>query len=164
MLIVIAKDQGIINWSRNPASGSGNWGTVNVLTPGNQTQATNQLDMFLGQVGQNEPLCITGHGNDAEVGDEDPSINNAWTWTADDMAVRLGNNLPDNYQAPILLDVCCESVADFSARMVISLEQIQRLNRVWIYGYNKSISVQHLIPAPQNIDRNLELYGKQVKF
>jgi hypothetical protein len=164
MLIVVTSDKAIVDWSRDSDSGSGNWGVVNVLTPGPQAKATNQLNKLLKKVGKNEPLCIVSHGNDAEIGDENPSQANAWTWTSDDMGNNVGNNLPSDYQAPILLATCCESITDFTANMALALERIRRLNKVWIYGYNKGVPIRHPFPAPDKLDKSVELTGKQVKF
>lgn len=161
MLIVITKDQEIMEWASSPESGAGAWGSLKQLSAGTQRTANPRLLEFLSGVAQDEPLCITGHGNDTEVGDEGSGRPN-WTWTHADLASLLGA-LVDDYRGPILMEVCANTVSDFAAHLVESLERGRLLTGVWVYGYNKSISTRHPFPNPNNLARNVELYGKLVE-
>ena len=161
MLIVITKDQEIMEWASSPESGAGAWGSLKQLSAGTQRTADAQLLEFLSGVAKDEPLCITGHGNDTEVGDEGSGRPN-WTWTHDHLASLLGE-LVDAYRGPVLMEVCAEKVTDFAAHLVLSLESKRLLKGVWVYGYNKSISTRHPFPKPESLARNVELYGKLVE-
>ncbi|UTY56252.1 hypothetical protein [Massilia sp. erpn] len=161
MLIVMTRDGAIMKTVASDA-GVEAWGSLKQLSAGTQSQANQQMAQLLKLVKENEPLCITCHGSDQAIGDEgsDPGD---WTWSSDDLAVLLGG-LVDGYKGPILMEVCAESVTDFAAHLAVSLEKKRRLNGVWIYGYNKSISINHPFPAPAKLGQNAELAGKQVKF
>jgi len=163
MLIVITKDESIIQWARTAASGATAWNRLAPLGSISQRAANRQLTDYLSQVGAEEPLCITGHGNDKEVGDEGDNARD-WTWTHRELAELLGLGLPVDYRGPILMEVCANTVTDFAAHLVVSLEKLRKLNGVWIYGYNKSVSVRHKFPAPPALKGNLELWAKQVCY
>ncbi len=162
MLIVITRDKDIMNWVESSKSGSENWIRVKQLSAGTQREVTQQMVQLLKLVKTEEPLCITGHGNDTEVGDEgsDPAD---WTWSNDQLAQLFGG-LVDGYEGPVLMEVCADSVTDFATNLVLSLEKIKKLNGIWVYGYNKSISAYHPFPSPDKLDKNVELYAKQVKY
>lgn len=163
MLIVITRDQDIMDWANSAESKSAAWAPVKQLSAGTQSEANSQLQRYLSLVKSSEPLCITGHGNDEEVGDEGSNPAD-WTWTHDELAQQLGAGLVGGYKGPILMEVCAESVTDFAAHLVLSLENRQVLNGVWVYGYNKSVDVTHPFPDPTKLDSNAELYGKQVIY
>ncbi len=162
MLIVITKDQSIIDWVNSEDSGAANWGAIKILSVANQGEANSQMAQLLKLVKSNEPLAITGHGNDEEVGDEGVGAAD-WCWTHAQLAELLGGLVPD-YKGPVLMEVCADSVSDFAAHLVVSLEKLEKLNGVWVYGYNKSIGVTHPFPTPDKLDGNAELTGKQVNF
>jgi hypothetical protein len=159
MLIVITRDQGIMKWAATAESGAAAWGSLKQLSAGTQTEADTQMQQLLKLVKSDEPLCITGHGDDTEVGDEGSNPGD-WTWTHGHLAALLGGLV--DFKAPILMEVCAESVTDFAAHLAASLEKIKKLKGVWIYGYNKSVDVKHKFPPPSGLDKNVELYAKQV--
>jgi hypothetical protein len=162
MLIIITRDANIMNWANSAESGAAAWAQVKQLSAGTQSEADSQLQQLLKVLKSDEPLCITGHGNDTEVGDEGAGAAD-WTWTADRLAQLLGG-LATGYKGPMLMEVCADSVTDFAAHLVVSLESRRKLNGVWVYGYNKSVSVTHPFPAPSQLGKNVELVGKQVNF
>ena len=162
MLIVITRDPDVIRWANLPISGAMAWGRLKILSAGSQEQATAQMKQYLKLVDRNEPLCITGHGNDYEVGDEGSGPDD-WSWSNDEMAELL-SGLVNGYKGPILMEVCSNSVTDFSANLVVSLEKLKALDLVWIYGYNKGVGITHPFPKPANLTKNIELTGKQVVF
>ncbi|QQE79754.1 hypothetical protein [Alicyclobacillus sp. SO9] len=161
MLIVITRDEDVMEWASSPESGADAWGSIRQLSAGTQSDANREMRLLLSQVQSGEPLCITGHGNDTEVGDEG-SHPADWTWTHSQLAALLAE-LGEDYIAPILMEVCAETVTDFAAHLVLSLEKRNALAGVWVYGYNKSISIRHPFPKPVSLDKNLELYAKQVQ-
>lgn len=162
MLIVVTRDSSIMDWVNNPASGASAWGSIKQLSAGKQDGANKQLTDLLKTVKTDEPLCITGHGNNTEVGDEGSGASD-WTWTADDLANSLGS-LKEGYNGPVLMEVCAQSVTDFAAHLAISLQETRILNGVWIYGYNKAVDVTHTFPNPAKLSQNVEIYGKQVNY
>lgn len=161
MLIVMTQDAKIMKTVRLDPSAAA-WDRLEQLLAGTQTQANEQMKQLLKQVKQNEPLCITCHGSDTAIGDIGGKPGD-WEWTNDNLAVLLGSLVTD-YKGPILIEVCAKSVTDFAAHLTVSLEKKRHLNGVWIYGYSKSISIDHRFPAPHQLDKNVELAGKQVRF
>jgi hypothetical protein len=161
MLIVITRDRNIMDWVNSNDSGAAAWGSAKQLSAGDQEDANGQLVTLLKLVKSEEPLCITGHGNDEEVGDEG-SGKKDWTWTHKDLAGLLGGLV--DYKGPLLMEVCADSVTDFAAHLVVSLEAAKKLNGVWVYGYNKGVSVNHKFPSPSSLGKNIELVGKQVSY
>ena len=161
MLIVITRDGDIMTWAKSDESGARAWGSLKQLSAGTKREADEQMGRLLSLVRIDEPLCITGHGNNTEVGDEgnEPAH---WTWTFQDLAVLLGDRLVPGFGGPILMEVCGESVTDFAAHLAAQLGEQQRLLGVWIYGYNKSVDVRHRFSPPDTLDKNVELTGKQV--
>jgi hypothetical protein len=161
MLIVLTQDKGIISWCDKPDSGASQWGHLNVIQAGGGPAATVILERLLGQVGSNEALCITGHGSDTEVGDENPSGKMSWVWSASELAAYLAALLPNNYSGPILMEVCSKSVTSFAANVAEALRAKGKLKGVWIFGYSKSVDVTHKFPDPAKLSQNLELSGHQ---
>jgi hypothetical protein len=161
MLIVVTQDQGVINWCRSPQSGAGQWGELVVINAGSSPTATVQLRHALARVGQNQPLCLTGHGNNTELGDAG-SGGMSWSWSVQEIAGLLGAELPHNFAAPILIEACATTVTNFSAHAAVCLGQLRQLVGVWIYGYNQPVAITHPFPAPQALDRNVELQATQV--
>ena len=163
MLIVCTQDAAIINWTQQAASNSVLWGNVQYLAVGQtQVQATNQLAGFLANLSNNEPLCLSAHGNDTEIGDAGTGPND-WGWTTNAIAGLLQANAANN-QGPMLMRVCCETVANFSAGLAVALENIQALNLVWIYGYNRPVPITQVYPAPGNLGNQVDLQGTQVHY
>ncbi|HTZ85332.1 MAG TPA: hypothetical protein VMB05_01575 [Solirubrobacteraceae bacterium] len=162
MLIVLTRDAKIMAWAASPDSGAEAWPPLKQLSAGDQRDASQQLSTLLKLVKPHEPLCITGHGNDHEVGDEGRKRAD-WTWTSPQLAELLGG-LVDGYKGPILTEVCSNTLTDFSANLVLALQKLKRLNGVWVYGYGKSVDVTHPFPDPSKLDTNRELTGKQVNF
>lgn len=162
MLIIITRDQKVMDAVNSKDSGADAWKPVKQLSAGMRSDADKQMATLLRVVKSNEPLCITGHGCDKEVGDEG-SGKGDWTWTSDELAKLLGG-LVDGYQGPVLMEVCADSVTDFAARLAVALQDEKKLNGLWIYGYSKGVSVSHPFPAPSALSKNAELAGKQVKL
>ncbi len=161
MLIVCTQDPAIASWAQNPKSNSGSWQNVFCLTAGqNQTQATNQLKGHLANLSQTEPLCLSAHGNDTEIGDEGSGLSD-WGWTTADIAQYLADKCPKN-KGPMLMSVCCKTVANFSAGLATKLGKIPALKGVWIYGYNKSVPVTQTFTAPSQMGNMVDLQGTQV--
>src|SRR4051812_25816350 len=110
MLIVLTQDQKILNWCHDAKSAAAQWGQLNAVNSGGAPAATTQLKRFLSQVRANENLCVTGHGNDTEVGDEETSGKQSWNWSASEFADLLACNLPQNYGGTILMEVCADTM------------------------------------------------------
>lgn len=116
---------------------------------------------MIAKVGATEPLAVTGHGNDNEIGDEgnDPAD---WLWSVNDFANLLAG-LPSHYNAPILLEVCSDTLANFAAHVAVRLGAIGKLTGTWLYGYNKAVDVTHPFPDPAKLNKNAELQATQVR-
>jgi hypothetical protein len=160
MLIVCTQDNRIIDFTRSAESGAARWGELVELPHGRQRQATLAFKSALGRVGDNEDLCLSAHGNDDEIGDED----GGWTWTASQVAELLADNLPNGYRGRILIRACTDTVASFAAHLAVELERRERLYGVWIYGYIKHLAIKTQYPEPKNLDKDVELSPHQVKF
>lgn len=159
MLIALTQDQSILNWCNDPRSGAALWGQLKPVNGGGAPTATVLLKSLLAQVGKGDPLCITGHGNDTEVGDAQSSGKQSWSWSASELADLLANNLPKDYSGNILMEVCSNSMTSFAANLAQALRQKPAFKNVWIYGYAKSVSVTHIFPDPSKLDKNVELSG-----
>lgn len=120
-----------------------------------------QLQRALSQVGSNEDPCITGHGNDTEVGDEESYGSQSWTWSASELVGLLGGNLPNNDSAAILMEVCSESMTSFAANLAESLRKNGVSKKVWLYGHTKAVDITHAFPDPANLAKHVELGGHQ---
>lgn len=157
MLIVLTQDQEIENWCRDAESGASQWGQLNVVNAGGAPAASVLLARFLSQVGANENLCITGHGNNDEIGDAETSGRQSWSWSTSEFADLLASKLPHNYSGAILMEVCADSMTSFAANLAEALRNNGKLKGVWIYGYAKAVAVTHTFPAPANLGKNVEL-------
>lgn len=164
MLIVVTHDKKIRNWVDNEQSGANAWGKIEQLSSRDR-KPHDALAALLKGVVKNEALCVTGHGNDAEIGDEDTG-RGAWEWTAAQLATALAENLPADYQAPILIESCGQPTRSFVGNLAVALEKLEKLNKVWIFGYDKGIDEDHKIPPPDlsALGKSAELHGAQVKF
>jgi hypothetical protein len=116
---------------------------------------------MLSQVAATENLCITGHGNDTDVGDADTHGAQSWSWSASDIADMLISNLPKDFSGNILMEVCSDTMTSFAANLVQALNAKNGLKGVWIYGYTKGVSVTHPFPAPGALAKNVELSSHQ---
>jgi hypothetical protein len=103
-----------------------------------------------------EDLCFSGHGNDTEIGGAG-GPNDPWGWTAEEIAGMLSTIVEtNNWRGRVLFHVCCETVANFSARVAIRLAQMGR-HHIACYGYNRSLPANEGIPLPRNLDKNVSL-------
>jgi microcystin-dependent protein len=163
MLIVCTKDPTIVQTAQNPASGSREWGPLIVINATlTQALATQSLVHALGQLGPNEALCFSAHGNDTEIGDAGGGVND-WGWTHAEIASLLAQNAP-HYAGPILIHACAQRVSNFSAALTMSLQNLRNLNGVWIYGYNRPVAEAASFPNPATMGQNVELQGAHVHF
>jgi len=160
MLIVCTQDAEIRRWTNDRESGSARWSPVSLISDNlNQNGATRDLQSLLNVLGRTEVLCLSAHGNDTEIGDEDDE---GWTWTTTDIAAMLARN--PKHQGPILIHACSRSIANFAAGLAVELEKIRALNGVWIYGYNKPVPRKAKYPDPNTLDKQAELQGTRVRF
>ena len=161
MLIVCTQDNRIIEFTQSVESGAARWGELVELPRGRQRQATLALKDALQRVREAEDLCLSAHGNDDEIGDEN---DDGWTWTASEVAALLSENLPNGYRGRILIRACTDTVASFAAHLAVELGRRRWLHGVWIYGYIKHLAIKTQYPDPQNLDKDVELSPHQVTF
>ncbi|QDT45893.1 hypothetical protein Pan241w_60210 [Gimesia alba] len=157
MLIVLTQDQAVIDWVNDPRSNSAAWGTVEILNQGGNPAATVAMRALLRQIRVGEVLCITGHGNDSEVGDANLNGPASWSWNVSQLADLLIANLPAGYTGPILMEVCADSMTSFAAALCVELERRGELIGLTIYGYTRAVSITHSFPSPDGLDHNVEL-------
>jgi Virulence factor Evf len=164
MLIVCTKDRSIIAWAKYSSSGANLWGTIITIDPNfTQDVASSELFGALQKLGVNEPLCLSAHGNDYEIGDEGSNPLD-WSWSTANIANMLDQATLQGYSGSILISACAKQLSNFSARLVVELEKIQALNGVWIYGYNKPVGIEQQYPDPTSLARQVDLQGTQVRF
>lgn len=164
MMIVCTKDQQIVDWTNNNQSGANNWGNTYIIPAGNgQGQATLLFGNALSLVGVNEPLCLSAHGSDTEIGDAGNGHND-WTWNVNAIANLLINNVPGGYAGPVLIRTCANQITNFSARLAVNLQNVEELNGLWIYGYNRAVLILNPYPNPNNLANQVDLQGTQVHF
>jgi len=157
MLIVVTADQDIRNWTQDPQSNSGAWGTVwGIPRSLAQQDASTALRNQINGLPPAEPICLSGHGNDKEIGDEV----GGWTWTVADLARILANVQPRS--GPLFIRACAKSVVNYSARLAYELEKNQAQPGLWCYGYRIAIDIRAHYPRPQNLDKDVDLQGTQV--
>lgn len=162
MLIVCTRDLTVVQTAQSGASGANAWGALHVVPAvASQLQATQAIAAAIAQLGANEPLCFSAHGNDAEIGD-DGSGPNDWSWTRAQIAMLLIQNAPAHYAGPILIHACAQDVSNFAAGLAVALGSIPALVGVWIYGYNRSVPSNGGFPAPNTLARQADLQGSQV--
>jgi len=150
MLIVITTDQDIVHGISQPASNAQSWAPVNFLNPGGNPGATVKLKAMILNVKINEDLCITGHGNDDEIGDENLNGKQSWTWSVDDMANILNDALPKNFYGKIVMEVCSDSANNFASKLAVALGRLGRIG-LEIYGYTTGINITKPFPSPNNL-------------
>lgn len=162
MLIVCTKDPTIVDWTNNSESGAQNWGDIIILdAKSSQVDATKQLKAALKKL--DDPLCLSAHGSDTEIGDEG-SGGKYWTWSCSQIASYLGSQVPGSYQGPILIHACAKNVSNFSARLAVALENQRALNGAWIYGYNTAIGSDQRYPEPRLLDSQADLQPTVVNY
>lgn len=164
MFIVVTHDESIREWAESDESGASAWQNVNLLSLKDR-DPDKKLAELLGGVGAGEPLCISGHGNDEEIGDEE---NNRfdWGWDTGQLAKLLSDHLTADFQAPILIDSCGAPNKSFVAKLAIELEKLKKFKSIWIFGYDKKVDSDKKCPAPElkSLQKQIELHGVQVKY
>jgi len=162
MLIVCTQDKEI----RRADVQTKSWGTVTVLPAGGQEKASEVFKRTLMTLRNGEPLCISAHGNDSEIGDSSPEM---WRWSYQAVALMLSEPIKKNaIPSAIFISACGRSVANFSTQLVVELGKLlytddSALPNVWVYGYNNDISSAQQIPSPDQLDELLRTdFGLQV--
>lgn len=160
MLIVCTQDPVIRQAAADPAKGGANWGRVVQLPPGPQPGARVGFAASLQRLRPNEALCLSAHGSDFELGDEE----GGWGWGTTDVAALLVENVGSTWTGPVLVHACAETVANFSAGLAVALEQHQSFEGLWCYGYNRPLPSEEGYPPPVDLARRVDLQGTQVRF
>ncbi len=151
MLIVLTQDQRIKDGVSSPRSNAQSWAPVIFLEEGGNPAASVKLKYLLKQLGVNENLCITGHGNDDEIGDENLSGMMSWTWKVIELADLLATNLPIGYTGKIVLEVCADSANSFAKKLAALLGQMGRAG-LSVYGYTTGINISKPFPNPVTME------------
>lgn len=157
MIIITTKDQAFIQYVLNQNTAT--WGNIYII-PNNlsQNQATQAIRNWVSQLGHNEALCFVGHGNDQEMGGTGVG-NDTWTWNRNALAAILQQDIPNNWTYNLILfQICCQTVANYSAGVAVELGFINR-HGIWCFGYNKSILISATIPTVQQVGTNVALQG-----
>ncbi|WP_265520313.1 hypothetical protein [Oerskovia flava] len=160
MLIVCTQDTRIRTSTADPSSGSSAWGDVVELPVGAQVHADQGFAHAL--AGLTDPLCLSAHGNDTELGDAD-SRPQDWEWSVDQIGDLL-TRVPPGYADPILVHACAEQISNFAARLALALAQRRVLDGVWVYGYNRPVPADASYPPPVGLERRADLQWTQVTF
>lgn len=164
MYIVVTHDESIRNWAKSKDSGAEAWQNINLLGLMDQAPDDN-LKELLGKVAADEPLCISGHGNDKEIGDEkDREFD--WAWDTAQLASLLGECLTAGFKAPILIDSCGAINKSFVGKLALELQELKKLKSIWIFGYQKKVDSDKKCPAPDldALHKQADLTGVQVRF
>lgn len=160
MMIVCTKDPDIVDWTGNPVSRATAWDALVVLDRTfDQARATTQLRDAISRLRDDEPFCLSAHGNDTELGDEGPD---GWGWTAQTIAAILRQDAPRGYEGPVLIRTCAETIASFAPNLAVALEDLNALDGVWIYGYNRPIPITQTYPGPTRLADKVNLQGTLV--
>lgn len=154
MIIVITHDQTMRDYYGNYVSHQEPnyqfWQRVTVLPSGlNQQNATARLATLLSQLGPSEPLCLVGHGNDDGIGDEH-SGPGTWWWDSRSLSDVLLNQLPNNYDGPVLIEACGDTEANLPPRLANALEG-SRLAGLWIYGHQYEVELEDPLPSERHL-------------
>lgn len=160
MLIVCTKDKTIREAATDPEKGGTAWDPVGLLPLGTRRAARVQMTAALQQLPANQPLCLSAHGNDTELGDE----HRGWRWTTGDVARLLAANVASNWLGPVLIHACADTVANFSAGLAFDLGELRHFNGLWCFGYNRALPSDAGFPAPRSLDRRLDLQATRVRF
>jgi hypothetical protein len=160
MIIVCTKDADIRKWAENPGSGGSKWGSVVVIPPAkSQDEATAFLQQTIAGLDPAEAVCLTAHGNNDEIGDEQIGPGH-WGWGYEALAVILATT--PKRTGPLLIRACATKVVNFSAQLAGSLRQMNAQKGLWCYGYRIAVDVTDHYPAPASLDKNVDLQGTQV--
>lgn len=158
MLIVCTQDQAIREVATNPAKGGQAWAPVELLPPGIQPDA--KFAEILRNLPVNQPLCLAAHGNDTEIGDEV----GGWSWSTRRMAALLAKNVNYTWRGPVLIYACAKTVANFSAGLVVALQEVPAFRGLWCYGFNRAITTAYGFPDPANMDGSPLLQAAEVRY
>jgi hypothetical protein len=162
MLIVLSQDPRVIEWCQSRESHADAWGELVIINAASSPVATVQLRHALRRVRPDEPLCLTGHGNDTVIGDVGDDGVIIWWWTVEDIAAMFAAELSGNYAGPILIRACAKTVTNFSTRTAVRLGELRALTGVWIYGYSRAVSIWAPFIQPRGLDHNVEVHGTRV--
>lgn len=160
MLIVCTQDPVIRQAATDVEKGGPAWAPVVQLPRGAQPGAQAQFAASLRNLGVNEALCLSAHGNDTELGDAE----GGWTWTPTDVATLLAGNVAERWMGPILVHACAETVANFSAGLAVALERLRSFNGLWCYSFNRPVPSDGGFPPPVDLSRRVDLQGTQVRY
>lgn len=162
MLIVCTRDTDIRNWTANPQSNSAAWGATHYI-PANLTpsQATNNFRGAIQALIDGEPLCMSGHGNDKAIGDEESGPDD-WGWNPNQLADLLAATTVRIKL--VLISACAKTVINLAPNVAVALENRGVHQGLWLYSYSKEIPVESPYPNPDKakLDRNVELQAALV--
>jgi hypothetical protein len=158
MLIVCTQDQIIRDTAADRDSGSPEWGYLTALNLGGQPGATVQFEAELRRLKVAEPLALSAHGNDEEIGDEG---RRGWVWSPGDVAAMLDRNAPAQWLGPVLIHACAETIVNFSARLAGALSG-SRFRGMWCFGYNRPLASAAGFPPPASMTKRVDLQWTRV--
>ena len=161
MLIVCTRDNEIRDTAQEPLSDAKLWGTVTLLPSGTKPAANRAFVEALKTLRRDEPLCLSAHGNDEEIGDETAK---GWGWDSQAIAALLAEHAPRGWTGPILIHACAKQVSNFSAHLAVALDTAKAFDGLWCYGYNKAVPSASGYPDPAKLDKKPDLQGTRVSF
>lgn len=159
MLIVCTQDQAVREAAEDPGKGGGAWAPIHLMPPGGQPAATVNFRARLAELGENDPLCLSAHGNNNEIGDAGVQ---GWGWSDREIAELLRDNVVATWKGPILIHACADAIVNFSANLAVRLGGMGVFNGVWCYGYNRAVPSGQGFPAPGTLAAQADLQGTQV--
>lgn len=163
MLIICTQDQSIVDFAKTPGSQSALWGKLVVLkAQSTLAEATAALEDAVADLGPDEAVCFSAHGNSDEIGDAIAGPQ-SWRWDVKTIATILGRAKPP-HSGPILFSTCANGKVAFGSKVVVELEMLGKLNNTWVYDYDHAVSVEQTYPDPNKLHASVELHGKQVRF
>lgn len=143
MLIVCTTDRNIVGFANSHPSARP-WAPVHALPAGSQDAATARLRELVGQLGVRDPLLLSAHGHDSEIGDETDA---GWGWDVDELADIL-RSAPDGWTGPLVFKTCGAEIDGLAAHLALALESRESCMGVWVHGYNQGVPVDEPFPAP----------------
>lgn len=160
MIIIVARDALMRSWALKKESGASAWGTVWAIPKEqNQHEATTSLTTTINGLPVHEPVCVSGHGHNKEIGDEDSGPND-WGWDVEAFAdILAGVNVRTG---PILFSTCANRVTNFSARLAVRLIEMRAQKGLWAYGYNVDLPVTAPYPKPTELEADKNIQWTQV--
>lgn len=158
MLIVCTQDPDIRNAATNPAKGGQAWAPVELLPTGIQPDA--RFAEILRNLPVSQPLCLSAHGNDKEIGDEV----GGWSWSTRRIALLLAKNVNLTWGGPILIHACAKTVSNFSAGLAVALQEVPCFRGLWCFGFNQAIDSNAGFPPPVGMERSPLLQGAEVRY